>query len=351
MKFILILILTIPYVSFAGNDSIRNYYDYINKAELSICKNKLGKASIYYSKAFSYKTNPFACDLNNALKCELLSNQNKLNVLNYLSLLKKKNLIVTIPDSIMKCDSQWESIQKQVDSIKPFVNQLLQSSFDSLQLLDQAARHNCPGYKSSCVKTVIFQDSLNYIKLKNLYRQFSSLNEESVGYNFNQRTWLFQVHYGMWQWQWFNMETCLFNEVKKGNIDARVYANIIDRNDESKGSKNRTLLTKEYGAHYGTELMEVLNNYLVIPLFNGKSKYVNNKKSRLREINYNRHLIYLESYSDLIKKAEYVYFSKPCWNEKLLKNMHLPIVTDEGYDPMNLKSYSKILYNEHFNCH
>jgi len=266
-------------------------------------------------------------------------------------LLKKKNLIVTIPDSIMKCDSQWQLIQKQVDLIKPFIIQMLQSSFDSLQQLDQAVRHNCPGYKSSCVKTINYQDSLNYIKLKSLYSQFSSLNEESVGFNFNQRIWLFQAHYGMWQWQWFDMETCLLNEVKKGNIDARVYANIIDRNDESKGIKNRTLLRNEYGAHYGTELMEVLNNYLVIPLFNGKSKYVNNKKSRLREINYNRHLIYLESYSDLIKKAEYVYFSQPCWNEKLLKNIHLPIVTDEGYNPMNLRKYSKIFYNEHFNCH
>jgi hypothetical protein len=164
----------------AQNLQLKKYYKYINQAELAICKENYRKAGIYYQKAFSYHT-PFsinvfhafkihakyAYNMEAALKCIHISMQR--------STFSKEEELEYIANyfDTLQHNELWQHIKVVIDTTKVTIIPELQQQIDSIAEKDQEVRRKC----NKDFETYCNVDTSNLAKVKLLYQQYGSINE------------------------------------------------------------------------------------------------------------------------------------------------------------------------------
>jgi hypothetical protein len=294
-RFFLIFALLFSISFSQGQKNVKKYYEYVNKAELAICKSKYQAASKYYEKAFKYHK-PFRRDLALSFKINYKYIENyELAIQNFIILAQTGiDDLTEIIDDTIKYQVMWKYIKNIVDTTKLTLNMDLVSSINTMRHDDQSVR--LASYDNDTLRSqaIYRTDSVNYKKILEIYEKYSSINE----YTAKTVTPLYFIllhnsRYG------YDPKEIWFEEVKKGNIDARTYMELEDQCktaiiDKMEGINNDPI----YGTNYN--FIFAINNTLFIF-----------EPENINEIEKNRNEIYIsETWNDYIKKVKYIYFKQ-----------------------------------------
>lgn len=158
-------------------DSLRQYYNYIDSAEILIMDAKYNKASDFYQKAFSYKQKAFGIDIYNAAVCESKI-PNYQNTYTYLKeLIAKGYSIETLKKK--KCFNDFftskygKKLSKKAHSFKNEYDEIYRAKLDSLYYADQKIAHKYSSYINQPIENIdsiqkkILWDSLHLVYYKN----------------------------------------------------------------------------------------------------------------------------------------------------------------------------------------
>lgn len=278
-----------------GQDSLFQYYKYVNKAELAICKGHYEKASKLYNKAFSHRQ-PFARDLSYSFIINYKYVNNVDFAIRDFHWLAKRGIgdLSGYIEDTLKYAVIWNHMKNIVDTTELTINTDLVNRLEKMREDDQSVRARSYDNDDMWFKNVSRTDSINLLKVKELYKDFSPINEYTAKTIAPLN--LILLHAG---WLGFDPEEIWLEEVKKGNIDARTYMQLRDVCkteiiDKQKGINSNPI--------YGTSFTHfvVINNTLFIY-----------EPENIEEINRNRKAINVsETWNDYLKKNLYVLKSK-----------------------------------------
>lgn len=166
---------------FSQNDNfIKNYYPYINKAEMFIVNSNFKEAYLHYEKAFKNVHLPFVKDIHNALVCSI---KLKLKKKPYTYLKKMANKGLPFENlknnGYIKLYIEKNNLQKfYIKNYKDKRNNDLVLKLEALLNSDQALRKlpNIPK------EQLWRQDSINAKNLIDLFSIYGFPNEEEIGY-------------------------------------------------------------------------------------------------------------------------------------------------------------------------
>lgn len=169
--------------------AVKQYYEYINKAEMAIVYNRLDSANIYYNKAFDFKY-PNGKDLYNAFLAAFYIADYRI-ARKYANELAYKGMAKSyIKDSLLNPElyhyvlSQYDSFQNIGRHSKMYdLAQKLRTIFNE----DQAARKDIDESKKAEVQREVFQqvakaDSINIERLKRYIDTFGFPSFEQKGF-------------------------------------------------------------------------------------------------------------------------------------------------------------------------
>ena len=203
---------------------VRQYYCWINQAELAYDANQLEKSATFYERAFNQMA-PFSRDINMYLLLYSYYHYGKEDVaLNYAHTLAQRDDLWPqryIGDTIFQ-----NKLQVIKDTTVVLVNPLLKQALDSLFARDQSVRKSCLDSDETNRQAAI-TDSANMKILLDLFQQYGSVNECNAGERAYVIVELIFIH---------NSKTrdvdlpfyVLENAVKQGTYDARSYMHLYD---------------------------------------------------------------------------------------------------------------------------
>lgn len=284
-KLLLLLSLSFYFIVCYAQNNPKEYYEYINKAELAICDFKYEKASKFYEKAFKEHT-PFINDLFNAtiLNTKFTKNYN-LSLQYSRTLLQRDFEIGWIYRDIPPEDSL---IAKQLkileDTVKSLTDKNLIRVIDEMGVDDQKYRTNYEEYEKN--RTI---DSVHYFKLIELFSKKGYLTEQNIG--------LFQytpihgilTHTAQHQ---FNPQNLLLKHVLDGDVYSKLYMKYYDLYMQYLGEPTIYCM--------GWQDIFISNDILFINYPENISKFNEERK----KINIS------ETWEDYLKKVKYQFLNK-----------------------------------------
>ncbi|HPZ04117.1 MAG TPA: hypothetical protein PLH70_08250 [Bacteroidales bacterium] len=258
-----------------GQDNVKKYYEYVNKAELAICDFQYEKAAQYYEKAFNSHT-PFAFDLYNAARLNIKFTKNFDIALQYAKILKERD-----SDGIYYAIDATDTINMQrfksvEDGVKPLVNKELMSILDQMLKEDQK-QANTPQEKYEKYQNI-------FVKLFELKKEYGPLTEQKIGLYEYSPIQTILIHAAQNQ---MSPQDLLLQDVLDGNVYAENYMHYFDLYLEYTGQ------TPRYG--YGWFSIFISNDVLFIIHPDDIAK--NNREREKINV--------AETWEDYVKKAKY----------------------------------------------
>lgn len=220
-RFSLICTLLFCIILSQGQNNVRSYYKYVNKAELAICKSKYLVASKYYEKAFQTGI-CFYKDLKNAFTVDYKYTEKVSNALIYTHKLAQRGFYAPLIDSV-KYSKLYAQIKQIQDTTQIIYDRSLLKQLDTLTIIDQSYRKNGFAYK---VENRHITDSLDLINY-NAWLSFYNIADESVRqtlgiYFFSTPVLLLRHNIPFQRFP----EELLWKQVQNGYIDVRDYLEI-----------------------------------------------------------------------------------------------------------------------------
>ena len=250
---------------------------YVNKAELSICKNNLKTAVNYYDSAFAIIKKPFTRDLFNYGLCEKkLGNHTKADSifkLLYFENFKKQNLAWSF-DTTKYYRLKQEEMVKYAEIFEESAR-ILKTD----QLADAAKFTDMENYLNTVLSNVHHimnmvknaeKDSLNLFSLDNsaLYipiaHFFQLWNISKADSQFFKRWTIFSCIRNV-DFKKYGVDDFLIEQTKKGNFDRRVLAHLFSMIGEKFGLRvvwqyNNKYLAVYYPNLFNKKLLSEINN-------------------------------------------------------------------------------------------
>ena len=301
----ILALLTILFFSFSSysQKNVRAYNKNINKAELAICKAQYTKADKFYDKAFENKK-PFWIDLYRAtlLNHHCLNNTQK--AINYSIILAELgNFSYTwfIEEKDTLENITLYHVYKTIkDTTTIIFDKNLKNVIDSIRQSDQEIRNerlfSDDDDDDIWEQKIKYVDSINFCKLKSLYKKYGTINEYNMGMEAMRNIWSFFLHF--YKVLDVNPESFLLKEFLSGNFDVREYANLMDICKSFSKGNDSHFQKKEYAT--GLEHYFLLHNTFFIL-----------DPSNIKLINKNRKEIGLyETWNDFKIKVQYSFSQK-----------------------------------------
>ena len=280
-----------------SQNNLQKYYEYINKAELAICRENYEEAGEFYKQAFA-EFPPFGRDLFFASTLNYKYLHNDEEALKYAYILQQMN--EGIAEYFLNDDEKEEypNLQKQLeimqDTIKVLVIPELKEALEKLHDADQKPRRNYledypedENYENY-ENRIRIVDSVNLLELKALYQKYGEINERNAGRTFHRTVHIVLLHNTSWS---YNLDNVILKEVMKGNFDARIYIEL----------KDRYLSMAEDTSHYALSCVFIIHNTLFLLLAPEEEEFVNRKR---KEINI------AETWDDYKEKVLHRFYQK-----------------------------------------
>jgi len=277
-RFFLILALLFCIIFASGQNNVKKYYDYINKAELAICDFKYERASQYYEKAFHAIT-PFCNDLFNATILNVKFTKKYDLALNYSRQLLQKDFeigwvynLIDPKDSLIAL--KFKSIE---DTVKSQTNKNLKLILEEMLEEDQKWRH---GEIDMC--KIMEVDKNNFLKIVSLKKEFGAINEDKIGCNYNYKTLL--IHFAK---NSYSPRELLLRSVINGDFYIKDYIQLYDLYFEMIGEP--TLYGRSWGQIYSVKNVLIIN-------YPDDIERVNNERKKI---------LLDETWDEYVKKIKY----------------------------------------------
>jgi hypothetical protein len=243
---------------------VRQYYNKIRKAEKSIVRGKLKKASTQYSKAFDKSVYPFYRDARNAFVVEVMLDKHDDLIQSYGTILIRYGLdFKTDTNEVLikylKTTEKYGQMLRLHDnySFISYDSSNLNQKFDLIKNLDQDIRKECTKinqgntYVGFCKDSIIKVDSVNQILLLEVLNQINTHNRKYL----NRSSFLtidLTIAHSM-SWNKFPCIEIYYSLVKEGILDARSYAFTFDHKQSEAFDEKDSLLRVSgvYGSHLG----------------------------------------------------------------------------------------------------
>ena len=276
-------------------EGLKEYYNYVNQAELEFINSNPKKAADLYMKAFTYKENPFVMDKTRAFSIVLNSSSDTNLIKNCIIRNWRTFYVDSVPAYITFLKNQYQNIDSGflyslipiLDTTSKFNsrNEKLEAEINTMIENDQLVRIEKPLNR----KKMGITDSLNFFHLMRLYKKYGSITESNAGVNsmHSISTILFHNHKRINIWY-----PVMLEQVLKGNYSNKLFVDILtdyyrdihDNPDKFAYYQGKSLLTK----------------YVVIKL----------PKEEEKEVNRIRKYLFLEPYQDQEKKKIWSFFNK-----------------------------------------
>ena len=296
-SFLWILIVCYTTIMTYGQNTLQKYYEYINEAELAVCRENYKVAGEFYKQAFM-EFPPFGRDLHFASTLNYKYLHNEEEALKYAYILRQMNYDIAqyFLDDTEK--EEYPDLQKKLemmqDTIKVLVINELEKALEKLYDADQKPRQTYLEYYPEDKNytyynnNIRFVDSVNRLELQALYKKYGEIHERNAGMGFSYGSAnLVLLHNTSWL---YNPDNIILKEVMKGNFDARCYMTL----------KERYLNTAEEMSHYA-----VLN----VTMF-GKTLFILDPED-IEQINQNRKAINIaETWDDFKEKVLHRFYEK-----------------------------------------
>lgn len=204
-----------------GQKNVNKYYEYVNKAELAICKSKYHTASKYYEKAFQTGIS-FQKDLRNAFTVDYKYTGNEFNALIYTYRLAQRGFSAPLIDSI-KYSKLYAQIKQIQDTTQPIFDGSVLKKLDTLTIIDQSYRKTGFAYKAENRHVTDSLDLLNYNKWLSFYTIENEAVKQTLGiYFFNTPELLLRHNIAFHRFP----QAILWEQVQNGYLDVRDYLEI-----------------------------------------------------------------------------------------------------------------------------
>jgi len=216
-------------------DSLINYYNHINKAELAIVDSNYSLALKNYQDAFRYSKVPFKKDVYNETICSALLNNYSKSYNNFKELL---NYGYHIDSLINKVELNGFFVSKYGKKLKKYAkkdiklyNTELREKYDSLFIADQFFRLKKGSY-AVYGDTIEKIDNSNVHIIKGLISQYGFPSQKLVGLypDFNYNSILIMIIHnqvGNRHGQYFNFTEILYDALYQGELDSRIAFQLI----------------------------------------------------------------------------------------------------------------------------
>lgn len=308
INFLVIPILLILVEGCGQSWKVRQYYKKVNKAEESIIKGKLAKASTQYSMAFNKSVYPFYRDARNAFIVEVMLDKHVELMQSYSTILMRYDIDIFNDTSevfvkYLMSTNRYSQILKFQENFSTISTDsfYLNQKFDLIRKLDQDIRIECTKinqgntYTGFCKDSIMKVDSLNQTMLLEILGQINIDNRKYLSRS-SFRTIDLTIAHSM-QWNKFPSLKIYESLIQVGLLDSRSYAYTYDHRSSEAYAKEDSLLRLcgMYGSHLGFKS----GQYFFITKGNTPN-YVFD----LASVNRKRGEIYLEDiYSSLEKTA------------------------------------------------
>ncbi|HHT51737.1 MAG: hypothetical protein PHR19_04400 [Bacteroidales bacterium] len=325
-----------------GQNDVKKYYKYINKAELAICDFKYEKASNYYEKAF--KTGLcFKNDLRNAFTVDYKYTEKEDNVLAYTHKLAQRGFSTPAIDTV-KYSELYAQIKQVQDTTQIIYDPGILKQLDTLLIVDQSYRKNGFAYKKENRHVTDSLDLINYNKWLSFYEIEDEAVKQTLGIYFYRTPDPLLRHnivFGRFP------ENILWDQVQNGYLDVRDYMEIYDIYIGTAGTPQQRAIYAKIPFGGGT-----IANKTFFGLYTKKDA------PKLRKV------FYLNSPKDELKKHIYQFYhgekefflvpiktyGAPCSEEDELE-LRLQYKEFENNNPKEYNKYEYIiLTNPEFEC-
>ena len=222
-RFLLFFILLFSIIFSFGQKSVKKYYEYVNKAELAICKSKFQAASNYYEKAFQTGI-CFQKDLRNAFTVDYKFTGKEYNALFYTYKLAQRGFSAPLIDSV-KYTKLYTQIKHIQDTTHLIFDRNILKELDTLTIIDQSYRKTGFAYKAENRHVTDSLDLINY----NVWLSFYTIEDDAVKqtlgiYFFGTPILLLRHNIPFQRFP----EKLLWEQVQNGYLDVRDYLEIYD---------------------------------------------------------------------------------------------------------------------------
>lgn len=296
-RFVLLASLLIFTICLFGQNNVKKYYKYVNKAELEYCKGNHKKASQFLEKAFQEK-DPFIRDIYYYFYLYREHHVGDENVI-----IKQAHLLAQrgelYIDGFEENRELYNTLQTIKDTTQTTIIQPLIDSLQAIRNLDQSVRLGKFSYTEEDRRQILLTDSINLERIISLYKEFGTINENCAPYfhhsislvlGHNSKENLIELPFDL-----------LKEEVKKGNLDVRVFIRMYDECQANRKMFLSVEPTIQYGDDYG--------HHIII----GETLFIYPPEN-IKQINKNRKAIgYSETWEDFKIKLKFS-FLEDGWN-------------------------------------
>ena len=227
--FIILLLGTSVCLSW-GQNNPKEYYKYINEAELACLQmsdeNDLGqKAAKCYEKAFA-ANRPFSKDLRQYLLLYSYNKQGRMDVaLECAHILAQRGMLWP---KWYDADTAFQRTLYLIkDTTRVITDPELVAALDSLRARDQRIRTSASRWGDDADKATAVTDSLNMQSLIELFQHYGYLNEDNAGELYANITELLFIHNSKTRTAELPFDV-IEKAVKEGTYDARSYMDFYD---------------------------------------------------------------------------------------------------------------------------
>lgn len=296
----------------------KKYYRTINKAELSICRNNLEKASVFYSKAFKHNSCPFSLDIYNCFLLNMMINKDSVLINSCLRILAERGYEMIIykryfgsKTDIFPGFSKIDTSIFRYTPVKTQEKKILDFFLSEDQRLRNLAYENMPPDSdvSNLSLYIDLRDTLPYFDSMNLnsialikYMERSFPNECVGKLNFNPTGFplymIIFMHFSEWGLH-PHYDSLLYEKTFTGEFHPEWYQFLYYDRKSISGTEWKDL----YG--YPIEYITYdddpnRRDFSTKDVYSGK---------KLRQINKNRKKLNLESYQDYLIKSKFEFDS------------------------------------------
>lgn len=291
--FLLLIVFSFLIIHLEGQNNLKQYYNYVNQAELAICSENYFSAAQLYEKAFIQKK-PFGKDLKNAyiISCNFL-NDKELSIYYAHQLFQRgfRDLFEISDSTMMKDVDFYQQLAILYDTTVRMYDLELEKKFESLASEMQMVRYYCNHPSDSCINEINKVDRYCFQSLMGFYQNYPEISDCSVGYNFYSFTQFPFLNFV--QSNNYNIQKILYQEVLKGNFDATRYMELEDIYHYSYANYPENQNSILYGASYANTVITDNTLFILNP-------------ENIEQINSNRKAIYVaETWDDYLTKVTY----------------------------------------------
>ncbi|MBQ9435780.1 MAG: hypothetical protein IJU33_06580 [Bacteroidales bacterium] len=211
--------------SFAQSKSLRQYYYWINQAELAICDSNFQRASDCYDKAFSIHR-PFGGHASFAYRVNADYLHDTVRIVQCFHYLAQMGDPIEwyVEDTIQQV-SLYHLLKKVADTTKVLVDTRLQQAMEKICDDDSRVRQNWNPFDTVQLERIDSMDAVNLQKVKKLYKQYKNINDYNLGMSSAAANLVLKHNCNRIL---FNPKKLWLKEVKKGNLEASRYMILED---------------------------------------------------------------------------------------------------------------------------